>query len=102
MYYFSLNDLIFNTFNKQPLLDYSGVRDKIEQYTGYEDKNGKPIFEGDIISAQMALGEPPMIAPVIWDGCGFWLDLGGWRSWPLNPEFREILGNIHENPELLK
>jgi hypothetical protein len=72
--------------------------DNITQYTELKDKNGKEIYEGDILS-----GYPHGSSIVKWDneyGCwhsGF--DLIGNEIKDM-PE-REVIGNIYENPELL-
>ena len=76
------------------------------QYTGLKDKNGKKIFEGDILERG-----------------GFWgwyvaYEDGGFRKIPINTVQRinwehslleqdtmyywEIIGNIHDNPELVE
>lgn len=69
----------------------------LEQFTGLRDKNGKEIYEGDIISGASNLG----IGIVTWN----------YNSWVLINHFLdadamlddgEVIGNIHENPELVK
>ena len=72
------------------------------QYTGLQDKNGKKIFEGDIHT----VGEK-IKAVVEWDKekCSFIsVEIGNKenKSSTLYGIFLgEIIGNIHENPELL-
>ena len=83
----------------------------IEQYTGLKDKNGKEIYEGDIVSEVIDVGAPcsPFICRYIveWNEelCLFGLiDLkeNGVHDelWETNQSI-EVIGNIHENPELL-
>ena len=84
----------------------------VGQYTGLTDKNGKQIFEGDIVQyeeRQMG-GEDVLVAfPVTFEEGGFcvhfyflnnWLRDGSAGNTKL--ECIEVIGNIHDNPEFMK
>lgn len=69
--------------------------------TGLKDKNGKEIYEGDILS--MHNGQ--YNSQVVWDTDRYIADHignGGSESITTFIEDLEIIGNIYENPELLK
>lgn len=88
-----------------------GVRaDTVGQFTGLTDKNGKRIFEGDIIKHHRHLwGEDISdIGVVFWNAgtCQFRRtssqDGETPQVWQSTAEHYEIIGNIHDNPELLE
>ena len=78
----------------------------LEQYTGLKDKNGKEIYEGDIAAWKNASGFNDGMAVVEWNNNGAWYivndDAGVFDYLDDVAINCEVIGNIHENPELLK
>ncbi|HAA4984913.1 TPA_asm: hypothetical protein GEU66_07450 [Listeria monocytogenes] len=89
------------------------------QYTGLKDKNGKKIFEGDVVTAFSNINkytdsfagdvEPTFcFTSIVYDGACFKTTYKGEPSYVLNQngsslvKHMEVIGNIHENPELLE
>ena len=69
------------------------------QYTGLKDKNGKEIYEGDIIEHTIYRFAVPNITPL--DRTTYWDETitDDWMS--MSDVDWEIIGNIYENKELL-
>lgn len=106
----SLNDKMYmihgatedaiNTRNEVDFV-YSEVDpESVGQYTGLLDRNGDKVFEGDVL--EMGGG----ISIVVWDDAAFAVKNPGSNviDWPHSSFFEKssIIGNIHDNPELLK
>lgn len=72
---------------------------ELMQYTGLKDKNGKEIYEGDVIKAESRLWQADFK-----DGCFVGVDFKN-VAWDelVNIGYgeTEVIGNIYENPELL-
>lgn len=87
------------------------IPDSVGQFTGLLDKNGKEIYEGDIVKTILHDSRRQMFFKVIYsmDYCGFELQEYGRYSggylWNFD-DFDEgsliIIGNIHDNPELME
>ena len=83
---------------------------KLMQYTGLKDKNGKEIYEGDILQDTLT----KIIYAVKFGNCkkyafnGWYVENEYYDSRPINGDYDtnvnskiEVIGNIYENPELL-
>ncbi len=73
------------------------------QFTGLLDKNGKEIYEGDIV--KKVYGSSTPIFAVAWhDERAMFIQHDGYNSalYEVAPELMEVVGNIYQNSELLK
>lgn len=100
------------------IIPYRIKQNTIGQYTGLKDKNGKKIFEGDIISAITLDTGKEQVAVVCFGNfidenngdeyIGFFIEFDGIKTTITQLAMEEcknrieVIGNIHDNPELLK
>lgn len=87
----------------------------VMQFTGLYDKNGKEIYEGDIVKVDWKDHEFMIkVFTVTWNLNGWYCfynnekdGKAGYRVFPYNGAYDgrkliEIIGNIYQNPELIK
>ena len=87
---------------------YSVLPETVGQYTGLTDKNGVRIFEGDIVHCVSKLDSADMV--VIFECGQFRMVLAEkYHEYQTNVGYydincfaKEVIGNIHDNPELLQ
>ena len=86
-----------------PIQGIEVIPETIGQYTGLTDKNGKKIFEGDIVKGSNIMHSNRKIYQVAFDDGAFELfDHKGVGWHHSHIDNKEVIGNIHDNPELLK
>jgi hypothetical protein len=73
----------------------------LQQYTGLKDKNGKEIFEGDIVKDNEGA-----VRRIKWENGSFWAreSIVGHLASMIDDKIMydpEVIGNIYENPELI-
>lgn len=105
MDYFTLNDVMWNECQYDSDFPFM-------QYTGLYDKNGKEIYEGDICRYQWEYRGKQTISQVVFEHGAFSFlernelekkrNQGGQLVRVSNCNHIEIIGNIYQNPDLLK
>ncbi len=92
--------IIYGSADDEPIQKYVVYTETVGQYIGLDDVHGKRIFEGDILRALNG-----SLFVVEWDNAhsrfiGYTVE-GHYEVQIDNVSYKEIIGNIHDNPELL-
>lgn len=103
--YFDMMHHLFDDSGLPPdFLQYHLDIKTIGQFTGLKDKNETEIYEGDIViqniqSEYLDVSDWTQVKGVVSHTNGLWCVKG--EHYPLFAFENEVIGNIHENPELL-
>ncbi|WP_260210492.1 YopX family protein [Lactiplantibacillus pentosus] len=87
-------------------VDGIGALFELEQFTDLKDVSGKDIYEGDIVKSNYKYAQPNISQIIMEDGNSYITgeDLATGNEMLVSDHIGEIevIGNVHENPELLK
>lgn len=87
---------------------YEVIPNTVGQFTGLSDKNGKEIYEGDILHTITFGFEPEeYTAIILYRNCSFQLSNGRNLFYFGQSDFTKmddtiVIGNIYDHPELIK
>ena len=91
--------------------DFHGIEQNLElvEFTGLKDKNGKEIYEGDIIKWSSAIKDAPLTIVKSWEKIEAVIWGNKYTGWFTESSVYglglyshiEVIGNIYESPELL-
>ena len=71
------------------------------EYTGLKDKNGKEIWEGDIVLDHYG-ADPQRKWQIVYENAQFQIQTKYLMCYLHTADCLEVIGNIYENPELLE
>lgn len=77
------------------------ISETVEEYTTLTDKNNRMIFEGDIVTMPK-YGGGRHRSVVYFKNGKFAVDGSNYSFKDICPKNMEVIGNIHDNPELLE
>lgn len=98
-------------YSYKPIEKHTVYTDTVGQFIGLTDKNGKKVFEGDIVGYVNSNNKLVIDGFVKYgqfncsccDGVyGWYIEGGDIRFFEEPNDFYEVIGNIHDNPELLE
>lgn len=101
-FYINQNGCLFSDYGNAVTPEIKQGDFVVERYTGLRDKNGKEIYEGDIVKYE---GYTVCFGVVEYDAPEFYLnaDVSNWGRMIVHGiPYQTVIGNIHENPELLE
>lgn len=79
---------------------------ELMQFTGLHDKNNKEVWEGDIVKFETldAINNQTLVGAIKYSehGTRFGVEIEHRGLLQFYPNYTEVIGNIHENPDLLK
>lgn len=79
---------------------------KVMQFTGLHDRNGKEIWEGDIVKFETldAINNQTLVGAIKYSehGTRFGVEIEHRGLLQFYPNYTEVIGNIYENPELIE
>lgn len=98
-FYINQNGCLFSDYGNAVTPEIRQSDFVVEQYTGLKDKNGKEMFEGDIVRRCEEGGFNDIVGVIEWSekSARFWVN----HYYYPNGKNWVVIGNIHENPELL-
>ena len=86
---------MYSTYQKTWHFEPKNAHTHVDQFTGLLDKNGKEIYEGDIVKM-------PELCLVVYKDAGFILESISLKTeWNTDYHLKEVIGNVFETPELL-
>ncbi len=104
-FYVSTHGVVYSDFGNTVAPEVRQKAFVIEQYTGLKDKNGKEIYEGDIVLIAYQ-GRTPYVVIYREEDCSFVCNnefiVDYFHLFKGVPQCYEVIGNIHENPELVE